>query len=109
MQEIQSGIIMILQQPKEPNLKLPQLFYGLQQLIDEPTHIRKNSCSCIGLIFTHQSNLNVNSRTSSSLYDNCQHQINGINEPISQFNCQGSFTKFLISEQINLFKQMPSL
>ena len=41
MQEIQSGIIMILQQPKEPNLKLPQLFYGLQQLIDEPTHICK--------------------------------------------------------------------
>ena len=27
--------------------------YGLQQLIDEPTHIRKNSSSCVDLIFTN--------------------------------------------------------
>ena len=57
MQEIQTGDIMILQQRKEFNLKLPQLFTGLQQSIDEPTHIRKNSSSCIDLIFTNPPNL----------------------------------------------------
>ena len=75
MQEIQSGGIMILQQLKEFNLETTTTIYGLQQLIDEPTHIRKNSSSCIDLIFTNQPNLIVNRGTHPSLHENCQHQI----------------------------------
>ena len=94
--------------------------YGLQQLIDEPTHIRKNSSSYIDLIFTNQPNLIVNRGTHPSLHENCQHQItfakvrlrveysppynvNETNKPISQFNWQGSFTNLPINEQLNLF------
>ena len=100
--------------------------YGLQQLIDEPTHIRKNSSSCIDLIFANQPNLIVNKGTHPSLHENCQHQItfakatlraeyqtpclelckanfNEINKAISQFNWQGSFTNLPINEQVNLF------
>ena len=121
---------MILQQLKKFKLKLPQLFNGLQQLIDEPTHICKNSSSCIDLIFTNQPNLIVNRGTHPSLHENCQHQItfakatlrveypppykrhvwnyakanvNGINKAISQFNWQGSFTNLPINKQVNLF------
>ena len=49
--------------------------YGLQQLIDEPNHNRKNSSSCIDLIFTNQPNLIVNRGTHPSLHENCHHQI----------------------------------
>ena len=31
--------------------------FGLQQLINEPTHLTVNSSSCIALIFTSQPNL----------------------------------------------------
>ena len=37
--------------------------YGFQQLISEPTHILKNSSSCIDLIFTDQPNLITGSGT----------------------------------------------
>ena len=111
-------------------LKTTATNYGLQQLIDEPTHIRKNSSSYIDLIFTNQPNLIVNRGTHPSLHENCQHQItfakatlrveypppykrhvwnyakanvNGINKAISQFNWQGSFTNLPINEQVNLF------
>ena len=56
-------------------LETTATIYGLQQLIDEPTHIRKNSSSCIDLIFTNQPNLIVNRGTHPSLHENCQHQI----------------------------------
>ena len=111
-------------------LETTTTIYGLQQLIDEPTHIHKNSSSCIDLIFTNQPNLIVNRGTHPSLHENCQHQItfakatlrveypppykrhvwnyakanvNGINKAISQFNWQGSFTNLPINEQVNLF------
>ena len=111
-------------------LETTTTIYGLQQLIDEPTHIRKNSSSCIDLIFANQPNLIVNKGTHPSLHENCQHQItfakatlrveypppykrhvwnyakanvNGINKAISQFNWQGSFTSLPINEQVNLF------
>ena len=93
-------------------LETTTTIYGLQQLIDEPIHIRKNS-SCIDLIFTNQPNLIVNRGTDPSLRESCQHQItfakamlrveyppsykrhvwnyakanvSGINKAISQFN-----------------------
>ena len=31
--------------------------FGLHQTINEPTHILENSCSCIDLIFSSQTNL----------------------------------------------------
>ena len=110
-------------------LETTTTIYGLQQLIDEPTHIHKNSSSCIDLIFTNQPNLIVNRGTHPSLHENCQHQItfakarlkveyppsykyhvwnyakanvNGINKVISQFNWQGSSTNLPINGQVNL-------
>ena len=56
-------------------LETTTIIYGFQQLIDEPTHIRKNSSSSIDLIFTNQPNLIVNRGTHPSLHENCQHQI----------------------------------
>ena len=56
-------------------LETTTTIYGLQQLIDEPTHIRKNSSSCIDLISTNQPNLIVNRGIHPSLHENCQHQI----------------------------------
>ena len=49
--------------------------YGFSQLISEPTHIRQNSSTCIGLIFTGQPNLVIDSRVKPSLHENCDHQI----------------------------------
>ena len=49
--------------------------YGLQQLINEPTHILPSSPSCIDLIFTNQPSLVVSSGTHSSLHASCDHQI----------------------------------
>ena len=50
-------------------------FYGLNQLIKEPTHITNTSSSCIDLIFTSQPNLVTHSGVYSSLYGSCKHQI----------------------------------
>ena len=47
--------------------------FGLQQLINEPTHLRGNSSSCIDLIFTSQPNLFMESGGHSSLHPNCHH------------------------------------
>ena len=47
--------------------------FGLQQLINEPTHLTANSSSCIDLIFTSQPNLVMESGVHSSLHPNCQH------------------------------------
>ena len=107
--------------------------YRLQQLIDEPSHICKNSSSCIDLFFTNQLNLTVNRGAHPSLHENCQHDItfakarlrvenpppykryvwnyakanvNGTSKAISQFNWQGSFTNLLINEQVNFFKSI---
>ena len=49
--------------------------YGLNQLIQEPTHILNSSSSCIDLIFTSQPNLVMESGIHSSLHSNCHHQI----------------------------------
>ena len=50
-------------------------FYGLTQLISDPTHILRNSSSCIDLIFIDKPNLVINSGVHSSLHPNCHHQI----------------------------------
>ena len=49
--------------------------YGLNQLIQEPTHILNSLSSCIDLIFTSQPNLVMESGIHSSLHSNCHHQI----------------------------------
>ena len=49
--------------------------YGLQQLIQELTHIFNSSPSCIDLIFTSQPNLVMESGVHSSLHPNCHHQV----------------------------------
>ena len=50
-------------------------FYGLSQLIKDPTHILPTSSSCIDLIFTDQTSIIRNSGVHSSLHPNCYHQI----------------------------------
>ena len=49
--------------------------FGLQQLINEPTHITGDSSSCIDLIFTSQPKLVKESGVHSSLHPNCYQQI----------------------------------
>ena len=49
--------------------------FGLQQLINEPTHLPANSFSCNDLIFTSQLNLVMEFGVHSSLHPNCHHQI----------------------------------
>ena len=48
---------------------------NFSQLINELTHIQRNSSSCIDLIFTDRPNLAVNSGVHSSLHPNCHHQV----------------------------------
>ena len=49
--------------------------FGLDQLINEPTHLLQNSSSFIDLIFTSQPNIGVESGVHPSLHLNCHHQI----------------------------------
>lgn len=49
--------------------------HGLQQHISDPTHLVANSSSCIGLIFTDQPNLPVDSDVHLSLHVKCYHKI----------------------------------
>ena len=49
--------------------------YGLQQLINQPTHRTGNSSSCIDLLFCSQPNLVMESGIHPSLHPNCHHQI----------------------------------
>ena len=48
---------------------------GLHQLITEPTHLVRDSKSCIDLIFTNQPNLFIESGVHPSLHEQCHHQI----------------------------------
>ena len=50
-------------------------YYGLHQLITEPTHVLPLSSSCIDLIFTSQPNLICDSGVLPSLCNNCHHNI----------------------------------
>ena len=49
--------------------------FGLEQLIQKPTHIIGARTFSIDLIFASQSNLVVESGVQSSLHQNCHHQI----------------------------------
>ena len=48
---------------------------GLYQLIEEPTNIKNEGCSCIDLIITDQPNMLVDYGVHPSLNEHCQHQI----------------------------------
>ena len=65
----------ILKQVKDVEMIISQTSYGFQQLILKPTHILKNSSSCIDLIFTDQPNLITDSGTHPSLHLNCHHNV----------------------------------
>ena len=57
-------------------LRLLTFQFGLNQIINEPTHITKNSSTCIDLLFTLRTNLLTEFGVhSSSLYPNCHHQV----------------------------------
>ena len=48
---------------------------GFSQLINEPTHMKTSSSSCIELIFANQLNLSVNSGVYASLQPNYHHHV----------------------------------
>ena len=48
---------------------------GYSQLINQPTHITKDSMSCVGFIFTLNPNLIKNSGAEMSLLEKCHHNI----------------------------------
>ena len=107
-------------------------YYGLHQIINEPTHILPSSASCIDLIFTNQPNLVINSGVHPSLHQNCHHQIifakidlniyypppyrrlawdykkaniDAINLAIKSFNWENAFNGKDINSQVNLFNE----
>ena len=49
--------------------------FGLQQIINEPTHIIEDSSSYIDLILTSKPNLVMESGVHTSLHPNCHRQI----------------------------------
>ena len=49
--------------------------FGLQQIINEQTHIQGQSASCIEIIFSSQPNLVMSFGIHSSLHQNCHHQL----------------------------------
>ena len=67
------GIQKTTVQLKVRNLLMSQ--FGLNQILNEPTHITKNSSTCIDLLFTSQTNLAIESGMHSSLYPNRQVSI----------------------------------
>ena len=50
-------------------------YFGLYQMINEPTHILPSFTSCIDLIFTNQPNLVINSGTHPSLHQYCHDHV----------------------------------
>ena len=48
---------------------------GYSQLINQPTHITKDSLSCIDLIFRSNPNLIYSSGVEMSLFENCHHNV----------------------------------
>ena len=56
-------------------LEIMTSHYRLTQIINEPTHILEDASSCIGLIFTSQPNMVLDSGFHSSLHPNSHHQI----------------------------------
>ena len=106
--------------------------FGLQQIINEPTHISNTSSSCIDLIFTSQPNLITDSVVHSSLHPNCHHQIvfaklnlhivhpppylreiwhyreantGLIRRPIKEFNWERAFSNTSVNEKVDIFNR----
>ena len=103
---------------------------GLQQLINELTHLVADSSSCIDLNFTSQPNLVMETGVHSSLHPNCHHQIiyakfnlkiyyphpyerekcyygkanvAHIRKVINQFPWERSFENNSVNEKVNIF------
>ena len=74
--------------------------YGLNQLIQKPTHIRNSSSSCIDLIFTLQPNLVMESAIDSTLHSNCHHLI-----VYAKFNLS-IFILYLMKKLFDIMKEL---
>ena len=75
--------------------------YGLNKLIQEPTHILNTSSSCIDLIFILQPNLGMESETHSSLHSHCHYQIAFAKFDLSIFILRLMKELFLYYERAN--------
>ena len=74
--------------------------FGLQQLINEPTHHTRNSSSCIDLAFASPSNLVMESGVHSSLHENCHNQI-----IYAKFNLKKIIIHFLMNRKSAIIKK----
>ena len=106
--------------------------FGLQQLINKPTHLTANSSWCIDLMFISQPNLVMESGVRFSLHPNCHHQIGFakinlkicyppryereiwhyekanadlICGSINQFPCDNRFSNLDVNQKAHLFNQ----
>ena len=106
--------------------------YGLKQLIAKPTHILPTSSSCIGLLFTNQTNMVVNSGVFPPIPQSCHHQIvfakinlkifypppytqriwdysnanhEAINNAIDGFDWEKAFSNVNVHTQVKLFNE----
>ena len=61
--------------PEGAQLDYITSFYGMKQLISEPSHILHQSSGCMEIIFTSQANIVRDSVEDSSLHSKCHHQI----------------------------------
>ena len=61
--------------PEGAHVEALTSFYGLNQLIQTPTHLLQNSVTCIDLVFTNQPHLVMESGVHSSLSSTCDHDI----------------------------------
>ena len=106
--------------------------YGLQQLINEPTHSTGSSSSFIDLLLCFQPNLVMKSGVHHSLHPNCHHQIiyakfnlkvyhpppyerevrhyqsadsNAIEKAITYFSWERAFENLSVDEKVSLFNK----
>ena len=62
-------------------------FHNLHQLIETPTHLLRNSATCITLVFTNQPHFVMESGIHSSLSTACHHEI-----PFAKLNLKVEYT-----------------
>ena len=59
--------------PQGAHVKALTSFYGLNQLIKNPTHLLQNSVTCVDLVLTNQPHLVMESGVHNSLSSTCHH------------------------------------
>ena len=64
-----------LQNPDETGQAQIFTLNGFHQIISKPTHVQRDSSSCIDLIFSDKPSLIINKGVHASLHSSCHHQV----------------------------------